>query len=106
MLLCQRVRQVSLTQHPSLPGADLRDHIRQETKAVIRWKDGNPQQIAHRYQDEQMLHAAACLECETCHIVASHAIQHTFKNIKKTWFLLLFCHVMLPIKLMTQGCLP
>src|SRR5712692_2717420 len=66
----QHVRDVALAEHPALPTGDLRGHVRQEPEGVVRGEDRHAEQVAHRDQDEQVLHARSC-----AHGVASHFVR-------------------------------
>src|ERR671919_154421 len=69
-----RVGQVLLAQHPALPRRDLRYDVGQQAQRVVRRQDRHTDEIAHRHQDEQVLHAASRAQRRPRHVVRGHPV--------------------------------
>src|SRR5207302_5527812 len=68
------VRQILLAKHPPLPRRDLGDDVREQAQRVVRGQDGDAEEISHRDEDEQVLHAPPGLQRLPGHLVRGHAV--------------------------------
>src|ERR1039457_6147039 len=79
-----RVGNVLLPQHSALPRGDLRDDVRKEPEAVVRREDGNPEQVPHRDEDEQVLHGGPRPERRPAHVVRGHAVDGFLETVPES----------------------
>src|SRR5450756_2853067 len=78
------VGNVLLPQHPALPRRDLWDDMRKEPEAVVRREDGDPEQVAHRDEDEQVLHGGPRPERRPAHVMRGHAIDGFLETVPES----------------------
>src|SRR2546422_6077825 len=69
-----RVREVLLAEHPTLPRGDLGDRVREEPERVVGRKDRDAEHVAHRGEDEEVLHARPRPHGVASHVVGGHAV--------------------------------
>src|SRR2546427_2172483 len=86
--LAQDVRHVAFPQHPPLPPRDLRRHVRQEPERVVGRQDRDPQEVAHRDQDEQVLHARPRAHGMPGHLVGGHPVDDVLEDAQNPALLL------------------
>src|SRR5271157_239774 len=94
-LLCQCVGKILLPQHTSFPRGDLRHHIRQQPQGIIRREYGDAEHVAHRNQDEEVLHTGPGLQGEARGIMRCHAIHkflYRLEDATLLLFLIVFRH--------------
>src|SRR6266480_1308384 len=82
------VGHVALAQHPALPARDLRRHVGQEPQRVVRRQDRHAQEVAHRDQDEQVLHARPRAHRVPGHLVGGHAVDDVLEDAQDPALLL------------------
>src|SRR3989338_3536967 len=82
----QGVGNVFLPEHPSLPRADLRHHIREKPERIVGREDRYPKQISHRNQDEEMLHAGARSHRLPGHFMGGHPVHDVPENLENATF--------------------
>src|SRR3990170_3762736 len=78
------VGELTLAQHTSLPGRDLRDDIRKNTQMVVGWKDRHANHIPEGYQDEKALQTSSHLERVLAELVAEHAVQEIPQTLEES----------------------
>src|SRR5713226_6632953 len=88
----QGVGDVFLAQHAPFPRGDLRGHVRQKPERIVRREDRDADQVSHRDQNEEMLHAGARAHRVAGHLVRGHAVDDVLEDLKNAnllWFILI-----------------
>src|SRR5712691_11100753 len=88
--LAQYVGDVAFAKHAAFPSRDLRSHMGQEPERVVGREDRHAQEVAHRDQDEQMLHAGPLPDRVARHLVGRHPIDDVLEDPQNPALLLRF----------------
>src|SRR6266581_1813146 len=84
-----RIGNVFLPEHAPLPGGDIGDDVRQQAQRIVWRENRDADQVAHRDQDEEVLHAGPGAQGVARHIVRAHPVENLLQPGEQATLLLL-----------------